>query len=286
MMLARVADSLYWIGRYVERAEHMCRLCDVMLTATLDRTDGANQVARIALAAVGDGDGEASQDPFEAVVKLVLDREDLGSIASSLALARENARQVRDQITTETWERLNLIYLRMSDRNAEASFRDGSQAFLHDTIADLTVDGADEVDPAFNLIKGGGGALLREKVVAHISKREAVVVGRAKLVERLGTTFLLPVEVVPFARPVVAREISKLGADPILRQSASGEPYMTDNGNEILDCTFPEGIPDPAAVETDLDRIPGVVESGLFVGLAHVCVVGDEDGGCEVRERS
>tara|TARA_R110002074_G_scaffold62370_2_gene149993 strand:+ start:418 stop:1113 length:696 start_codon:yes stop_codon:yes gene_type:complete len=158
-------------------------------------------------------------------------------------------------------------------------------ATLDDVDAiDLTIDGADEVDPAFNLTKGGGGALLREKVVAHISKREAVVVGRAKLVERLGTTFLLPVEVVPFARPVVAREISGLGADPILRQGASGDPYLTDNGNEILDCKFPDGIADPAQLEFALDRIPGVVESGLFVGLAHALVIGNDDGSCEVRE--
>ncbi|MET0271359.1 MAG: alpha-E domain-containing protein [Phenylobacterium sp.] len=137
MMLARVADSLYWIGRYVERAEHMCRLSDVMLNATLDRTEAATQVARIALAAVGDTESGKAKNPYEAALALVLDREDHGSITSSLASARENARQVRDQITTETWERLNLIYLRMNDPQAVKSFRDGSQAFLHDTIADL-----------------------------------------------------------------------------------------------------------------------------------------------------
>ena len=159
---------------------------------------------------------------------------------------------------------------------------------------DLTIDGADEVDPSFNLIKGGGGALLREKVVAHISHREAIVVGRNKLVERLGTTFRLPVEVVPFARPVVAREIAALGADPVLRPAASstvpssmalsGEAWVTDNGNHILDCDFPDGIADPAELEARLDRIPGVVESGLFIGLAQQLVIGDEDGSCEVRE--
>jgi len=137
MMLARVADSLYWIGRYVERAEHMARLSDVMLNATLDRTEAATQVARIALAAVGDPDPAKAQNPYEAALALVLDREDPGSIATSLARARENARQVRDQITTETWERLNLVHLRMSDPNAARTFRDGSQLFLHDTIADL-----------------------------------------------------------------------------------------------------------------------------------------------------
>lgn len=137
MMLARVADSLYWIGRYVERAEHMCRLADVMLTATLDRSDAATQVARIALAAVGDLDGEKAKDPYAAAKALVFDREDAGSIVSSISRARENARQVRDQITTETWERLNLIYLRTTGAGAETAYADGSQAYLHDIIADL-----------------------------------------------------------------------------------------------------------------------------------------------------
>jgi ribose 5-phosphate isomerase A len=150
---------------------------------------------------------------------------------------------------------------------------------------DLTIDGADEIDPAFHMIKGGGGALLREKVVAYATTRQVIVVGRNKLVERLGTTFDLPVEVVPFARPMVERAIAKLGATPKLRAAADGGEYLTDNGNQILDCHYPDGIADPAGMETRLDTIPGVVETGLFIGLAHVCVVGDEDGGCEVRER-
>lgn len=137
MMLARVADSLYWIGRYVERAEHMCRLCDVMLNATLDQSESAGLVARIALAAVGDIEPEEIDNPYEAVQRMVLDREDPGSIAASLAAARENARQVRDQITTETWERLNLIHLRMSGPDAKRDFADGSQEFLQEIIADL-----------------------------------------------------------------------------------------------------------------------------------------------------
>src|ERR1041384_3420806 len=101
MMLARVADSLYWIGRYVERAEHMCRLSDVMLNATLDRSEAATQVAKIALSAVGDDDDVKAQNPYEAALALTLDHEDGGSIVSSVSRARENARQVRDQITTE-----------------------------------------------------------------------------------------------------------------------------------------------------------------------------------------
>ena len=148
MMLARVADSLYWIGRYVERAEHMCRLSDVMLSATLDRSEAATQVARIALSAVGDPDMAKTKTPYEAAQALTLARDDDGSILSSISRARENARQVRDQITTETWERLNLIYLRMNDPDAAQSFAEGSQLFLHDTIADL------------HLFKGAGDATM------------------------------------------------------------------------------------------------------------------------------
>jgi uncharacterized alpha-E superfamily protein len=138
MMLARVADSLYWIGRYIERAEHMSRLSDVMLIATVDQTASAAQAAHIALAAVGEPDvGLDGRTPLDAAVSLVFDRQDFGSVRSSLARARENARQVRDQITTETWERLNLLYLRTGAENAEGQFRQQSSAFLHEIIADL-----------------------------------------------------------------------------------------------------------------------------------------------------
>jgi ribose 5-phosphate isomerase A len=149
---------------------------------------------------------------------------------------------------------------------------------------DLTIDGADEIDARFDLIKGGGGALLREKVVASLSKREVIVVERAKVVERLGVRFPLPVEVVPFARAAVARRIARLGAAWTLRLR-EGQVARTDNGNEVLDCRFPGGIADARALERALDEIPGVVESGLFVGLAHRLVVGDEDGRVETRER-
>jgi uncharacterized alpha-E superfamily protein len=148
MMLARVADSLYWIGRYVERAEHMARLSEVMLNATLDRSEAATQVAKIALAAVGDPDAAKAKDPLAAAQALVLDREDAGSIYSSIARARENARQVRDQITTETWERLNLIYLRMNGPEAKRAFEDSSQAYIHEIISDL------------HLFKGAGDATM------------------------------------------------------------------------------------------------------------------------------
>lgn len=152
------------------------------------------------------------------------------------------------------------------------------------TTLDLTIDGADEIDGDFQMTKGGGGALLREKVVASISRREVIVAGEEKVVTRLGTTFPLPVEVVAFARTTVERALVRLGAAPVLRQR-EGKPYVTDNGNWILDCRFENGIADPRALELALARVPGLVESGLFVDLAHVLVVGRRDGTCEVRER-
>ncbi len=150
---------------------------------------------------------------------------------------------------------------------------------------DLTIDGADEIDPLVSMIKGGGGALLREKVVASISRREVIVVGPEKVVQRLGTTFALPVEVVPFARPVLARQLARRGCEPKLRTAKDGSRYLTDNGNEILDCRFPDGIADPAGLERELDFLPGIVETGLFIGLAHVLVIGHPDGRAEVREK-
>ncbi|MBL8858736.1 MAG: ribose-5-phosphate isomerase RpiA [Planctomycetes bacterium] len=152
------------------------------------------------------------------------------------------------------------------------------------TRIDLTVDGADEIDVRFDMIKGGGGALLREKVVASLSQRVAIVVGANKVVHRLGLTFALPVEVVPFARAVVERSLASLGCSPTLRLR-DGREFVTDNHNAILDCTFTRAIEDPAALERAIDAIPGVVESGLFVGLAHVRLVGHSDGSCEVVEK-
>lgn len=150
---------------------------------------------------------------------------------------------------------------------------------------DVTIDGADEIDEHFDMIKGGGGALLREKVVAAASKRVVIVVGANKVVSRLGTTFALPVEVVPFARGPVRRALVALGCEVTLR-SRQGRAVTTDNGNEIFDCRFASGIAEAGRMERAIDAIPGVVESGLFVQLAHTCVVGRADGTCDVRHRS
>ena len=146
---------------------------------------------------------------------------------------------------------------------------------------DITIDGADEIDPQLRLIKGGGGALLREKVVASASKKMVVVVDSGKMVSALGK-FPLPVEIISFARTVVEKKIASLGASSKLRTKADGSPYLTDNGNQILDCSF-QKIADPAALALALSNIPGIVEHGLFIGLASVALVGRGDGVEELR---
>lgn len=149
---------------------------------------------------------------------------------------------------------------------------------------DLTIDGADEFDPGLDLIKGLGGALLREKIVAGASAREVIIVDASKRVERLGTRSPLPVEVVPFAWTLSRMRLMELAPRAELRRDREGRRFTTDNGNFILDCHFPEGIADPAAAERRIDEIPGVVENGLFIGLADTVIVGD-DGRCQVLER-
>ncbi len=142
---------------------------------------------------------------------------------------------------------------------------------------DLTVDGADELTPGLSLTKGGGGALLREKVVATMSDHLVVVATPDKVVDQLGRTFPLPVEVIPFARGPVARTLVGRGYDVVERDG------RTDNGNLILDATHPDGISDPVAESAALDRIPGIAEHGLFIDLATVALLGDDDGGVERR---
>jgi ribose 5-phosphate isomerase A len=146
---------------------------------------------------------------------------------------------------------------------------------------DITIDGADEVDPKLNLIKGGGGALLREKVVASVTKKMVVVADSGKIVAALGK-FPLPVEFISFARTVVEKKIVALGATPKLRTKSDGTPFLTNNGNQILDCSF-GAIADPPALARELNGMPGVVEHGLFIGLAKVALVGRGDGVEELR---
>jgi ribose 5-phosphate isomerase A len=138
---------------------------------------------------------------------------------------------------------------------------------------DVTIDGADEVDPAGRLIKGRGGALLREKVVAHRSRKLVIIVDPSKLVPVLGALAPLPVEVTPFALPSVQDDLALLGATVSLRRAADGRDYVTDGGNLILDCTF-RPIVDPDALAARLDVVVGVVEHGLFVGFGPTVICG------------
>ncbi|MBW4488208.1 MAG: ribose-5-phosphate isomerase RpiA [Trichocoleus desertorum ATA4-8-CV12] len=150
---------------------------------------------------------------------------------------------------------------------------------------DIAIDGADEVDPRHNLIKGGGAAHTREKIVDALAKEFIVVVDSSKLVDRLGTTFKLPVEVIPMAITPVARAIEKLGGKPELRMGVKkAGPVITDQGNMVLDVKF-DSIDNPAEMEKTINNIPGVLENGLFVGLTDLVLVGEViDGQPIVRE--
>jgi ribose 5-phosphate isomerase A len=150
---------------------------------------------------------------------------------------------------------------------------------------DIAIDGADEVDPQKNLIKGGGAAHTREKVVDALADQFVVVVDANKLVDRLGSTFLLPVEVIPMAVTPVMRAIEKLGGKPQLRMGVKkAGPVITDQGNMVVDVKF-DAIDNPAELEKTLNNIPGVLENGLFVGVANKVLIGEvKDGQPIVRE--
>lgn len=142
---------------------------------------------------------------------------------------------------------------------------------------DITIDGADEVDPKLNLIKGGGGALTREKIVAYASRKEIIIVDESKLVQKLGVSFPLPIEVIPFGWYPTKLHIEKIFDCRASLRISDGMPFTTDNTNYILDCEF-SGIDDPATLEKEIDEIPGVVEIGLFVDLADIVVAGTREG--------
>lgn len=149
---------------------------------------------------------------------------------------------------------------------------------------DLTLDGADEVDPSLELIKGLGGALLWEKIVAAATTRVVIVVDESKRVDRLGTRSPLPVEVVPFGWQTALDPIRGVGAEPQLRAGVSGAPFVTDGGHYIVDCRFRDGIDEPYDVESRLLRCPAVVETGLFLGMADTVIVAAA-GGVELLRR-
>ncbi|HKE12929.1 MAG TPA: ribose-5-phosphate isomerase RpiA [Myxococcota bacterium] len=148
---------------------------------------------------------------------------------------------------------------------------------------DLCVDGADEVDPQLDLIKGYGGALVREKIVAASARKLVILVGPEKLVQRLGARGRLPVEVVPFGLSLATRRLRDLGCEPQLRMDGAAA-YLTDNGNHILDCGI-RPLENPVRFESELRAIPGLVGSGLFLGMADVVIVEDGDR-AEVRRRT
>jgi ribose 5-phosphate isomerase A len=152
-------------------------------------------------------------------------------------------------------------------------------------VIDLTIDGADEVDPDLNMIKGGGGALLREKIVAQASRREVIIVDESKLSSALGTHWPVPVEVVPFGWRAQAAYLESLGAKLALRLVDDGTPFETDQGNLILDCDFGP-IADPAQLATRLNERAGIVEHGLFLGLATEVVVAGVEGVRHVRRET
>jgi ribose 5-phosphate isomerase A len=147
---------------------------------------------------------------------------------------------------------------------------------------DVTIDGADEVDPQLNLVKGGGGALLREKLVAQNTTHEIIVVDDSKLSPRLGTRHVLPVEVLPFGWRSALRYLETLGGKCVVRVDANGKEYRTDQGNMILDCDFGP-IANPTQLADQLDGRAGIVEHGLFIGLTHLLVVSGPTGIRELR---
>lgn len=143
---------------------------------------------------------------------------------------------------------------------------------------DVTVDGADEVTPSLNLIKGMGGALLREKMVAQNSKNLIIIADASKRVQVLGTKSPLPVEVVQFCHESQVKFFESLGCAPLLRTNADGKPFVTDNGNYIYDCKFDEGIVEPVELQSQLSQRAGVVETGLFLAMAKLALIGDDKG--------
>ena len=177
-------------------------------------------------------------------------------------------------------EGLRIVGIPTSERTAEQArgLKISLATLAEHTEIDLTIDGADELEHGtLYLIKGHGGALLREKIVAAASKRMAVVADETKLVEHLGTHFSVPVEVVPFGWQATERKLRQLGANPTLRLAADKKPYVTDGGHYIVDCAYGP-MQAPKEVAHHLDHVVGTVEHGLFLGFASQVFVGGESG--------
>lgn len=206
-------------------------------------------------------------------VKMVMDGQvvGLGSGSTAELFIHELGKRIQT-------EGLDVVGVPTSERSRIVGGEAGipiSTLEEHDHI-DLTVDGADEVDPNLDLIKGLGGALLREKIIAAATQKEVIVIDETKLVHQLGTKSPLPVEIVQFSHGHISRELSKLRCTPTLRQRGA-EPYVTDNGNYILDCSF-KGIENPDKLDAVLHSTPGVVETGLFLEMADTVIIGSSTG--------
>lgn len=177
-------------------------------------------------------------------------------------------------------EGLRIVAIPTSDRSA-AQAREGGitlTSFAEHGRLDLTIDGADEIERgSLHLIKGLGGALLREKIVAAASDRLVIVADVRKLTDRVGGVAPVPVEVVTFGWETTAERLRWLGTDPVLRRDADGKPFRTDSGNLILDCVFGP-IADPAGLDRAVGQLVGVVETGLFIGMARLALVADTTG--------
>ena len=178
---------------------------------------------------------------------------------------------------------LNIRCVASSDasHNLAASLSIPVTTFEDLSVLDLAVDGADEIAPGLALIKGGGGALLREKIVISAARRFLVIADASKVVPQLGK-FPLPVEVIKMALPLVERRLTELGINPSLRLLPDSSPYLTDEHNYILDCAC-GSIPDPTALAAEIRKIIGVVEHGLFLGVATHAVIGSETGVTELE---
>lgn len=198
----------------------------------------------------------------------------LGTGSTTAYAIEELGRRVRE-------ERLNIIGIPTSYQAAYLARQSGIPVRSLDDVdrIDMALDGADEVDPEKNLIKGGGAAHTQEKVVDSLADRFIVVVDDSKLVKRLGEKFAVPVEVLPMALGPVMARLKRMGGDPVLRMGVKKVgPVVTDQGNFVVDVRFPS-IKDPEDLEMRLNNIPGCVENGLFVGLADVIIVGVRENG-------
>jgi ribose 5-phosphate isomerase A len=203
----------------------------------------------------------------------------LGSGSTVYFFLEELGRRVRDGLQASG--------VPTSERTAALARQFGIPLVTFDEVQelDLAVDGADEVDPALNLIKGHGGALLREKIIALAARRLVIVVDGSKVSSALGIHMTLPVEVLPFATVLASSRLKQLGARPDPRLDSTGKPFVTDNGNWILDCAL-DPIGEPGRLEADINRVPGVMDNGLFVGLADQVIVARADGIERLSRRS